>query len=232
MVIKQSEVNSSLMNKLKEEDINFSSSLCKKGADKNKLIIDIMCRNNCNCSVKSETKFTLPEGNVSTDIMIVGGIPSEVDGVTHTTMFDANGRLMTVILDKLGLKRDNIYITNVCKCYINTSSIERCAVMDTVYECASRFLLREISMVKPKTIITLGLETANTIRQLLLGFSEIKDISEVRGKVFNGDIDEHSFNIIHTYDPSFILSKSGALYEKYKMDLWKDISSVFKKGGK
>jgi DNA polymerase len=222
MVIKQSEVNTLLFNKLSDEDIKASSEFAKKSALRNQLIFDIATKRDCeHCAECSNNLFVIPEGNVSADVMLVMDPPSEYDGKTHTSMFDANGRLMTVILDKLGLKRDNIYITHISKCCKTVEGL------DAQYLCGAKFLLREIDLVKPKMIITLGDIAMRVVRAFLLNHDEEIDVNTVRGKVFPAEIGGLKLSIVHAISPGFVLRKQGAMYNKYKLDLWNDVNGAY-----
>lgn len=222
ITISQAEVNMALANKLGSEDINASSNFCRKGAARNRLTLEIITRLHCHCPEKDGVLYTLPEGNINADIMFIGDIPSEWDGQTHTTFFDASGRLITVVLDKLGLKRDNIYVSNATKCCIKNGDAQEIA-----YICASRFILREIDLVRPKMIITLGVLPANIIRSMVMNLPEVEDVSSVRNTLFPVQIGEHNCKVAHTISPSFVLSKNGAMYTKYKTDLWNDIKGAY-----
>lgn len=224
MGITQSEINIPLVKKLKDEDIEIATGLCTRALNKNNMIFDIISRKECNCpeQIKKDT-FTLPEGKLNADIMIIGDVPSEIDGKAHTTTYDSGGRLLMFIFDKLFVKRDNIYVTNVCKCYINCSIMEPNESQEIILQCASRFLELELDIVKPKAIITLGLNAANIARQYILGLEGVDDIQKVRGKKAVGNYNDKNVSIYYTHDPAFILSKYGKLYDMYKSELWNDM---------
>lgn len=221
MVIKQAEVNVTLKNKLSEEDIEVSSNCAKRSFLRNNLLFDIASKRLCDiCPELKSNLFTLPEGNVNTEIMFVMDPPSEYDGNTHTTMFDADGRLITVVLDKLGLKRDNIYITHINKCFSEDSNVP--------FICGSKFLMKEISIIKPKMLITLGGTAMNVVRAILLNEDKNLDVETVRRKIFTAVIEDTKIHIVHTISPAVVLSKRGALYNKFKLDLWNDIYGAYK----
>lgn len=225
VVINNSEINSVLATRLKESDIKIASDLCTKGSLRNRLNFDIMCRTGCNnCVNKCSKGVVIPEGNVNADVMFICEQPTEIDGKTNTVMFDAQGRIFTVIIDKLGIKRDNIYISPVIKCSTKAEDTEDLALM-----CASSFLLREISLVQPKKIIAMGTTATNIVRTLLGGLDAVNEVLSVRGEVFRGYLDDLEFDVLQTISTDFLLTKSGSMYEKYKMDIWKDISSFYKK---
>lgn len=220
MVIKNSEVNAPLKNKLVTSDIDKCSESCKRSAYRTQLLFDIITRTSCEgkCALSKAKGFVIPEGNVTADVMIIGEPPTKLEGDVHTSFFDASGRLITVILDKLGLTRDNIYVTHVTKCYTSE------AIDEVHYTCALRFLMREIDLVRPKLIITLGIEAANVLRTYVGDTQEVTELDDVRNRIYKGKIVDHEFAYAHALSPSVVLSKNGAMYNKYKADLWNDIA--------
>lgn len=222
--IKQSDINSILVNRLREEDIKSASDFCKKGALRNRLNIDIMCKSHCDsCINKCSKGIVIPEGNANADIMFVCEQPTELDGQAHTVMFDAKGRIFTVILDKLGIKRDNIYITPIIKC---STQVEDS--YDLSLTCSASYLLREIALVKPSKIVAMGTTSVNALRALLGDLENVTDILSVRGTTFTGQLDGHTIEVMQTISTDFLLTKAGAMYNKYKMDIWNDISNFYK----
>lgn len=225
VTIIQSDINSALLNKLKPEDIKTASDFCKKGALRNQLNLSIMCKINCNDCVNRCTKgVVIPEGNVNADTMFICEQPTELDGKTNTVMFDAQGRVFTVILDKLGIKRDNVYITPVIKCSTKTDN-----ELDLALICSSTYLLREIALVKPTKIIAMGTTAVNITRSLLGELDYVDDALQVRGQSFTGKLDGIQLEVMQTISPDFLLTKAGSLYNKYKLDIWNDINNFYKK---
>lgn len=225
IAINQTEIDNTLMDKLNVSDIKSASINCKKGALKNRLMLDILCRKQCSrCSncITNDSNVVIPEGNVNADIMFVCEQPTEIDCKVNTVMFDAQGRVFTVILEKLGMQRDNVYITPVIKCsnenYNNMLAIN----------CASSYLLREIALVKPKKIVAMGTTAINVLRTLICNKNQIQDVLEVRGQVINTVFDDNEISILQTISTDFLLTKAGSLYKHHKINLWNDITEFIK----
>jgi len=106
-------------------------------------------------------------GNPRAGLMIIGLAPSAQGGNRTGRIFtgDKSGDFLFKVLYSVGisnspvskgpgdgLKVDGAYITAVVKCAPpdNMPSVEEAE------RCASRFLIREIDMVKPKAIVVLG----------------------------------------------------------------------------
>jgi len=222
-IIRQSEVNVLLQNKLSEEDIRTSSETVSRSAAKNQILLDIIVHRNLpDTGVYDFGKFVVPEGSVTADIMFVLDPPSALEGSAHTSMFGADGRLMTVILDKLGLRRDSVYITHISKYFIKSED-----QTEASYDCGARFLLPEIDLVKPKMIVTLGDTAMKVVRGLLMSSEEEVELSSVRGKVFKGSLLNQEMFVVHATNPRDVLEKQGSMYTKYKTDLWGDVSGAY-----
>lgn len=218
MQINNTEINQVLMDKLKDTDISLATEQCTKSALKFRIDMDILTRNNCNsCTSKGCESRVVPSGNVSSSIMIILDKPSELDGKVKIPMFDAAGRYLTVILDKLGHTRDNIYITTAMKCS-NSNDLNSSALC-----CAASYLSREIALVKPKKIITFGTLSYNTIMSVYCDKEPIADVSAIRGSVQKIDFFGQEAEVLNLISIESLITKAGALYSSYKLEMWNSI---------
>lgn len=227
-------INQALENKLKPEDIILASEATKELARKQELTIDLCARKGCdNCPLRKLGTMTLPQGNIHSPLMIIGDYPSKEDSFVRMPFYDAGGRLLTLILEKLNMPREKVYVTNIIKCHADTSIQE-----NAVYDCTGRFLMREIGAVKPKVILSLGENTAKTIHALCIDQTVYAPpLQELRGKEFKanqalyfetkaGIWTEEKPVVIFSYHPREVLSKPGSMYNKYKLDLWNDVKNA------
>ena len=108
----------------------------------------------------------------------------------------------------MGLARDAVYISNVVKCRPPGNRTPLPNESDT---CKKLLLLKEIALIKPKIICTLGA----TATQALLG-DDVK-ITRARGQFF----DFKGIAVLPTYHPAYLLRNPDA-----KKDVWADMKKV------
>jgi len=117
------------------------------------------------------------------------------------------GKLLTQMIEAMGLQRELVYICNVVKC----RPPENRKPEDVEMATCSPFLYRQLDVIRPKAIVCLGATAA----QALL---KTKDsISRFRGKWF----DYRGTKLLVTYHPAYLLRNPAA-----KGDVWKDLQQV------
>ena len=102
---------------------------------------------------KSREKVVFGEGNPHAKLMIVGDAPSSTDDSTGKIFTGRTGELLTKMIENvLMLKREDVYLTNLLKCKALDSQSPSPAHAHSCYP----YLLKEIELVKPEIIITMG----------------------------------------------------------------------------
>lgn len=92
-------------------------------------------------------------GSLSADIMFVAEAPGEQEMYDHTPLVGRSGKRFDLLLEKyLGLKREQVYTTNVLK---HRPPDNRNPKKDEIEAC-SHFLWEEIDTVKPRIIVVMG----------------------------------------------------------------------------
>ncbi len=167
---------------------------------------------NCKkCPLSKYRRNPVPgEGPRDADIMIIGEAPGAKEDEEGRPFVGAAGKLLTTLLESIGLKRDNVYITNVVKCRPPNN---RDPTEEEINTCLP-YLMKQIAIIKPKIIIALGRHAARTIfKQAGLVW---KNMSTMHGKVYEGTINGHKVIIIPTYHPAAALYKPNlkAILEK------------------
>lgn len=150
-------------------------------------------------------------------IMIVAEAPGEHEDRYGLPLIGPSGALLNLVLGKLDVDRSELYITNAVKCHPPQN---REPVAEELAACEDH-LFREIQVVNPKFIVTLG----NVAMRMLRGDNRLK-ITEQRGKFVkytdcNGD---HA--VMHTFHPSFVLRQKGDALTKAKWEFWNDLDTV------
>jgi len=105
--------------------------------------------------------------------MFVGEAPGFYEDREGVPFVGAAGKLLTELLQSIGLERSDIYIANVIKCRPPNN---RDPLPDEIDTCKP-FLLQQIELIKPKLVCTLGNFATQTLLERKVG------ITKVRGQV-------------------------------------------------
>lgn len=166
------------------------------------------------CSLsQSRTKIVFGEGDPDALLMFVGEAPGEEEDRTGRPFVGKAGQLLTKILQSVGLKREEVYITNIIKCRPPGNRTPAQSEMDSCFP----YLEAQIAIINPSIIITLG--GISTL--YLLGKKE--PISKLRGQWFDWRGGKKIFPMFH---PSFLLRYNSRQPGSPRYLTWKDIQEV------
>ncbi len=158
---------------------------------------------NCtSCRLHSYRRNAVPgEGNLSADILFLGEAPGRREDELGRPFVGAAGKLLDTLLNDIGIKRDEVFITNVVKCRPPNN---RDPKDDEIRSC-SRHTIKILELVRPKVIVTLGNYAGKFVFEYLLKRKWL-GISRCRGKVYELSSTElGSVMIIPTYHPAAAL---------------------------
>jgi DNA polymerase len=102
---------------------------------------------------QGRTKAVPGSGPYTADIMFIGEGPGHHEDQQGLPFVGQSGRLLEEMLGKIGLKRDQVFITNVVKC---RPPENRDPLPQEMEACVPSYLLRQIALINPKVIVTLG----------------------------------------------------------------------------
>jgi uracil-DNA glycosylase len=147
------------------------------------------------------------DGNPKADLVFVGEGPGHDEDVQGLPFVGRAGKLLTQMIEAMGLRRQDVYICNVVKC---RPPENRLPERDEI-ECCSPFLLRQLDVIAPKVIVCLGACAAQTLLQTNRGISHFRgQWLEFRGR-----------RLLATYHPAYLLRNPAA-----KGEVWKDLQRV------
>ncbi len=153
---------------------------------------------NCNrCELyKTRKNPVIGEGSLNTKIMFIGESPGYNEDLTDHPFCGAAGKILDELLDSITLKREDIYITNILKC----KPPKNRSPLDSEIKSCSPYLDRQIKIIKPTVIVTLG----NFAMQYIFKKFGLKPekISLVHGKVFEVSNLIGNRKIIPLYHPA------------------------------
>lgn len=156
---------------------------------------------------KARNKIVFGDGNPKAELVFVGEGPGAEEDAQGLPFVGRAGKLLTQMIEAMGLERKDVYICNVVKC---RPPENRTPEPDEVLTC-SPFLLRQIDVIKPKVIVCLGAVAAKTLLQTARGISQYRgEWQEWRGH-----------KLMATYHPAYLLRNPPA-----KADVWKDLQKV------
>jgi len=156
---------------------------------------------------KGRTKIVFGVGNPKADLVFVGEGPGRDEDAQGEPFVGRAGKLLTQMIEAMGLRREDVYIANVVKC---RPPENRLPEKDEIETC-SPFLMRQLAVIQPKVICCLGSCSSQTLLQTSQG------ISRFRGEWF----DFRGSKLIATYHPAYLLRNPVA-----KSEVWKDLQKV------
>jgi uracil-DNA glycosylase family 4 len=146
------------------------------------------------CKLARTRKNAVPgEGQLAARIMFVGEAPGRSEDEKGRPFVGAAGRILDDLLQRTGIDRSQVFITNVVKCRPPNNRVPE---DDEVAACKP-YLERQIALIKPKVICILG----RTAYASLLGGSSI---TTNRGKI----VDKEGQKYFLTFHPA------AAIYNK------------------
>lgn len=144
------------------------------------------------------------EGNHYAKIMFIGEAPGENEAKTGRPFCGSAGRVLTELLDSIGLRRMDVYITNIVK---DRPPDNRDPLPEEIAIYAP-FLERQINIIRPKIIATLGRFSMDYIMRKFLLLLELDSISKIHGKVFKAKAAYGEVFIIPLYHPAVALYRA------------------------
>jgi uracil-DNA glycosylase len=156
---------------------------------------------------KARNKIVFADGNPKAKLVFVGEGPGRDEDMQGLPFVGRAGKLLTQMIEAMGLQRQDVYICNVVKC---RPPENRLPEPDEIKTC-SPFLFRQLDVVDPQVIVALGACAAQTLLQTTRGISHFRgQWQEFRGR-----------KLMATYHPAYLLRNPPA-----KADVWKDLQMV------
>ena len=199
-----------ITNNLKAEDVVSEIDKEKGLAKLKEEINDIE-----DCSLKNNSKkMVLGDGNINSAIMLIGEAPGLDEDRVGLTFVGEVGTLLKKMLISINIKKENIYSTYA----VNFRPPEDRKPSSMEIKRYSQFLQKHISIIGPKLIILMG----STAMESLTGLKS--KISIERGKWKNVIVKNTNYNVIITFNPSYLLRVPEN--KKYS---WEDLKKIKQK---
>ena len=170
---------------------------------------------------RTENKYfpVIGEGSHDARIMFVGEAPGKNEAKTGKPFCGASGKFLNYLIESIGLARDKVYITNIVK---DRPEENRDPTLDEI-ALYGPFLDRQIEIIQPKVIATLGrISMAYIMKKFELDL-ELEPISKIHGKAFETKASYGPLKIVTLYHPA------AALYNSSMREVLKKDFEVLKK---
>lgn len=158
---------------------------------------------------KTRNNVVFGAGNTNAALVFVGEAPGMEEDLQGLPFVGRAGKLLTKIIEAMGLKRQQVYIANILKCRPPNN---RNPLPTEIITCED-YLIRQIELISPKVICALGKFAAQTLLRVET------PISRLRGKFF----DYHGIKLMPTYHPAYLLRNP-----QDKRLVWEDMKKIMK----
>jgi len=156
---------------------------------------------------QDRTQTVFARGDPHAELMFVGEAPGAEEDRQGVPFVGPAGKLLDKMIFAMGLRPEDVYVTNIIK---SRPPGNRDPLADEIEACFP-FLERQIDLVQPRIIVTLGRPASNA----LLGASG--SMGDVRGRwrFYRG------IPLMPTYHSAYLLRSPGQ-----KAKAWEDLKKV------
>lgn len=116
------------------------------------LATEIVQKNIGQALAESATQLVMGSGNPNADIVFIGEAPGKQEDLQGLPFVGASGRFLDEMLSAANLVRNDVYITNIVK-YRPPNNRDP---SDEEKQAFWPYLMRQLAIIKPKAVITLG----------------------------------------------------------------------------
>ncbi len=166
------------------------------------------------CSLFKSRKFpVIGQGNHQARIMFVGEAPGRRENETGRPFIGKAGDILNELLQSVNLKREDIYIANILKC---RPPENRDPNENEIIAC-SPYLERQIEIIKPKIVCSLGRYAMNFLMKEFGLEKELGPISRIHGHIFKT---KRGLFLIPFYHPAVAVynaNMKNSLIEDFKI---------------
>jgi DNA polymerase len=164
------------------------------------------------CALKgTATRLVFADGNPTARVMFVGEAPGRDEDIEGLPFVGRSGKLLDLMLKAIGLDRTTVYIANVIPW---RPPGNRTPTPQETQICLP-FIQRQIELVDPEILVTLGNPSTQTLLQTRDG------IMKSRGRWVDYDTGTRKIRAVATFHPAYLLRSPS-----YKRMAWIDFRSI------
>ena len=158
------------------------------------------------CSLHQTRTHTVPgEGDINADIMFIGEAPGKNEAATGRPFCGASGKILDELLESVDITRADVYVTNIIK---DRPPGNRDPSQEEIAAYAP-YLDRQIDIIQPKVLATLGRFSMVYIMERFGLASECGPISTMHGKSFEAEASYGKMHIVPLYHPAVAVYNSS-----------------------
>ena len=146
---------------------------------------------------KTRTNLVFGSGLSQSTLMIIGEGPGADEDAQGEPFVGRAGKLLTKMVNTIGIDRADVYITNIVKCRPPGNRNPTPAEIS----CCLPILKQQIELLNPKLIVTLGNVPTKTL------IPDLPGITKVRGKIMQYE----KWTMLPTFHPSYLLRNRSAM---------------------
>lgn len=165
----------------------------------------------------TRVKPVIGEGSYFSRIVFIGEAPGKNESETGRPFCGASGKILDELFKSVGIKREDVYITNIVK---DRPPNNRDPLPSEI-ELYAPFLDRQIEIIKPEIIATLGRYSMVYIMERYGLKEEVLPISKAHGRVFETKMGYGKVKVIPLYHPAV------AVYNRNMLESLKEDFKVF-----
>ena len=169
---------------------------------------DIIKNNICPNLAQQATNLVMGDGNINTDILLIGEAPGKKEDETGLPFVGAAGKFLNEMLESVGMIRSDIYITNIVKYRPPNNRDPEPEEKKAFWP----YLVRQLNVIQPKIVVTLG-------RHSMEYFLPNQKISMIHGQPKRITFGDTKLVIVPLYHPAAALyngSMRATLIEDFK----------------
>lgn len=163
---------------------------------------------------ETRTRSVFGEGDVDASIFFIGEGPGENEDLTGRPFVGKAGQLLDKMIVAMGLRREKVFIANIVKC---RPPGNRVPAPDEVSTCTP-YLERQLEIVRPRVIVTLGLPAAKFMLQ------SNSTMGKLRGQWHSW----RGIKLMPTFHPAYILR---SYTPATRAAVWSDLQLVMAEVG-
>lgn len=161
------------------------------------------------------------EGSAEARIMFIGEAPGKEEDTQGRPFVGEAGQLLDRLIEKMGLRREEVYMANIVKCHPPQNRDPR---EDEIASCLL-FLRRQIEIISPEAIVSLGKIASHTLMGAKESLSRFS-ITKTRGRFYEYQAESRAIPLMPTFHPAYLLRSP-----RDKWLTWEDALAVLKRVG-
>jgi len=170
---------------------------------------------------KGRHKTVFGEGDPNARLMFVGEGPGQDEDATGRPFVGRAGKLLGKMIAAMGLTRQQVFIANIVKCRPPNN---RAPLPDETAACWD-YLMRQIRIIQPEVIITLGNPSTHALLNTKVGITRLRGSWQIMPQLADG---VGGIEVMPTFHPAYLLRYYTP---DFRGKVWSDLQAVMRRLG-